>query len=372
MSRLPSLQRLARVAVMAAGVSAGTANAQIIIGQTAPLYKEDHAAVRESRLGATLYFDAVNEQGGVHGQKLELVTIDDAGDAARASANVAALLNGWNAVALMLSRGADTSQAVARTLSRTPAALVGPSTGAYALRQPVHANVFHVRASYRQEMRYAAESMNRLGMKRIVVIQAASEFADDAVAGLADAKLSPPPVIERIDPARDNIQALVDRIAPQDPQVVFAIGDATLASSTLTAFRSAGVFAQFITLSNNATESFLEALGPKGRGVAITQVYPYERSAMSPLVQRAMDVGRQRGLRELTPSIMEGFTAAQVLVEGLRRAGKDASREKLIASLNGISRLNIGGMVISYSPTDHSGTSYTDLSVVSESGRLQR
>ena len=70
--------------------------------------------------------------------------------------------------------------------------------------------------------------------------------------------------------------------------------------------------------------------------------------------------------------MLEGFTAAKVLVEGLRRAGPAPTRDKLRTALEGLRSLDLGGVELSYSPTDHSGLDYADLSIVTADGRFQR
>ena len=349
------------------------ARAQILIGQTASFNGTDSAYVREARTGATLYFDAVNEQGGVHGQKIELVSIDDAGDPERAARNVRALMGGWNVLALFLSHGAATSEAAAAALTGFRAPLVGPSSGAQSLRQPVHPLVFNVRASYRREARQAVQAMQRLGLTRLALVQVNDGFGDDASAGVDDAAPAARPVLaEKFDPQRPDFDGIAGRVARADAQVVLFVADGAAVAAGVRALREAGSRAQVITLSNNASPAFIRQLGPHARGVIVTQVFPYERSMVSPLVQRAMEVGRTRGIHELTQPLMEGFAAAQVLVEGLRRAGPNPTRDKLVAALNGIARFNIGGVMIDYSSTDHVGTTYSDMAVISELGRFQR
>lgn len=362
--------------VLVAGLlalQACAAAAQIVIGQTADFNGHGSAYVREARLGATLYFDAVNEQGGIHGQKIELVSIDDDADPQRAAANARTLLDGWNALALFLSHGTATSQSAASAAAPFKAALIGPSSGAHGLRQPVLPNVFNVRASYRRELQQAMRSMHRVGMERSVVVQSGDAFGDDAAAGVADAALPQAPQrTERFDPAQPDFSALATRVVAQDPQVIYVIADTEATVAAIRALRAAGARAQVVTLSNNASSRFIELLGPLARGVGVTQVFPYERSMVSPLVKRAMDVGRSRGVHGLTPPLMEGFAAAQVMVEALRRAGPKPDREKLVGALNGLQRFNIGGVLIDYSPADHTGTTYTDISVISSLGRFQR
>jgi branched-chain amino acid transport system substrate-binding protein len=366
-----TMRRSAGLCLLA--LAALPSQAQLLIGQTASFNGPDSAYVREARTGATLYFDAVNEQGGIHGQKIELVSIDDGNDPQRAARNVRALMGGWNTLALFLTHGTATSQAAAAALPAYKAPLVGPSSGAQSLRQPVNPWVFNVRASYRREAQQAVQSMQRLGLERLAVVQVGNAFGDDAAVGVIDAAPPLRPVaVERFDPARPGFDAIAMRVAKAQAQFVLFIADGDAVTAGVRALRDAGSRAQVITLSNNASPAFIRQLGPQARGVIVTQVFPYERSMVSPLVKRAMDVGRTRGIHELTQPLMEGFAAAQVLVEGLRRAGPQPTREKLVQALNGISRLNIGGVMIDYSPSDHAGTTYADMSVISELGRFQR
>jgi branched-chain amino acid transport system substrate-binding protein len=359
--------------LLAAACITASAPAQILVGQTAAFNGPHSIYIREARTGATLYFDAVNEQGGVHGQKVELVSIDDAGDAQRAARNARALMSGWNTIALLLPHGTAASLAAASMLPAYRAALVGPSTGAQSLRHPVQPFVFNVRATYRREVQQAVQSMQRLGLHRLAVVQADDAFGDDAAVGVVDADPAVRPVAtERFAPGRPDFAAIAARVAAADAQLVLLIADGASAAAGVRALREAGSRAQVITLSNNASPAFIRALGPHARGVIVTQVFPYERSMVSPLVQRAMEVGRTRGIHELTQPLMEGFAAAQVLVEGLRRAGPQPTREKLVAALNTVNRFNIGGVMIDYSAADHVGTTYTDMSVISELGRFQR
>jgi ABC-type branched-subunit amino acid transport system substrate-binding protein len=70
--------------------------------------------------------------------------------------------------------------------------------------------------------------------------------------------------------------------------------------------------------------------------------------------------------------MLEGFAAAKVLVEGLRRAGKDLTRSGLQKGLESMQKVNIGGLEISYGPKDHTGLDYAELSIVNADGRFRR
>ena len=137
-------------------------------------------------------------------------------------------------------------------------------------------------------------------------------------------------------------------------------------------FRAAGSSAQIVTLSNNASAGFIKSLGDQGSGVIVTQVFPYERSIAYPMVKEAQEMAKAKGFSEVSPAMLEGFAAAKVLVEGLRRAGPKPDREKIQAALEGIRTLDIGGLEISYSPEDHTGLDFADLSISGTDGKFKR
>ena len=134
---------------------------------------------------------------------------------------------------------------------------------------------------------------------------------------------------------------------------------------------AAGSAAQVVTLSNNASSGFIQQLGDASKGVIVTQVFPNERSVANPMVKEALGMARAKGMNELSPASLEGFASAKVLVEGLRRAGPKPTRARVVAALESIRGYDIGGLEVSYSPTDHSGIDFADLSIISD-GRFKR
>jgi ABC-type branched-subunit amino acid transport system substrate-binding protein len=127
-----------------------------------------------------------------------------------------------------------------------------------------------------------------------------------------------------------------------------------------------------VTLSNNASDGFIKLLGEHARGVIVTQVFPNERSVAFPLIKEAMDLAKAKGLDGVSPAMMEGYAAAKVLVEGLRRAGPNPTPTALRDALESIRNFNMGGLSISYSTSNHTGLDFADLSIVDASGRFRR
>ena len=92
-----------------------------------------------------------------------------------------------------------------------------------------------------------------------------------------------------------------------------------------------------------------------------------------PMVKEALDLAKARGVNlDLSPAMLEGFAAAKVLVEGLKRAGPNPSREKIQAALESIRKYDLGGLEVSYSPDDHTGLNFADLSIIGTDGRFRR
>ncbi|GKS94999.1 ABC transporter substrate-binding protein [Acidovorax sp. SUPP2825] len=358
--------------VLAALLSA--AQAQILIGQTAGFSGAVASGVQETTEGAKLYLDAVNGRGGVHGQKVELVSLDDKFDPQLSVANARKLIEEQNVSALFLTRGTPHTEAIIPLLDKHGVALVGPSTGAMVLHKPVRKNVFNVRATYQREAEKAISHLVSMGITRIAVVQADDSFGADGMVGaqkgLEAAKLKAV-LQEKFDRSKPDFAPIAPKIVQSQAQAVLMIASGTAVAEGYAAFRAAGSGAQMVTLSNNASAGFAKSLGANARGVIVTQVFPNERAMNFPLVREAQDLAKAQG-KEISPAMLEGYAAAKVLVEGLRRAGPKPSRDRIQAALEGLQKFDLGGLEISYSPEDHTGLDFADLSIIGTDGKFRR
>lgn len=361
-----------------AGALAGfcmVAQAQILIGQTAGFTGPVGAGVKETTEGAKLYLDAVNARGGVHGQTIALLSMDDRFEPKLAAENARQLIEDKRVLALFLNRGTPHTEAIIPLLNQHGVPLIAPSTGAMVLHQPVHKHVFNVRATYQREAEKAIVHLHTMGITRIAVVHVDDSFGADGLAGaqrgLAAAKLTPV-ALEKFDRAKPDFAPIAPRIARADAQAVLMIASGSAVVEGTKALRAAGSAAQVVTLSNNASGGFVKSLGDLARGVIVTQVFPYERSIAFPIVKEAQDLARAKGAAEISPAMLEGFSAAKVLVETLRRAGPKPSRERLQTALEGLRRFDIGGLEVGYSPTDHTGLDFADLSIIGQDGKFKR
>jgi branched-chain amino acid transport system substrate-binding protein len=251
--------------------------------------------------------------------------------------------------------------------------LIGPSTGAMVLHQPVQKHVFNVRATYQREAEKAITHLATIGITRIAVVYSDDTFGEDVLIGvqkgMTAAKLTPV-VLEKFDRAKPDFSKIGAMVQKSGAQNVLVVAAGSAVVDCLKAIRAAGSQAQLVTLSNNASGGFITSLGSYATGVIVTQVFP--QSLGYTFVKEAQDLARAKNINEVSPAALEGFAAAKVLVEALRRTNGKPTREKINAALEGMSKFDLGGLEISYSSKDHTGLDFADLSIISAAGKFRR
>jgi ABC-type branched-subunit amino acid transport system substrate-binding protein len=359
-----------------AWAACGLAHADILIGQTADFSGPVASGVKETAAGAKLWIDRVNANGGINGEPITIVSMDDKFEPANAAANARELITKKKVLALFLTRGTPHNQAILPLLSEYGVPLIAPSTGAMALHKPVNPWVFNVRASYQHEANRAIRHLSLVGLNHIGIVQVNDSFGTDAVKGAQEAftQVNGTPVFtETYDREKPDFTKIQAAVTAQSPQAILFLGSGSAVVNGVKAIRATGSRAQIVTLSNNASDGFIKALGDNATGTIVTQVFPYERSLASPLVKEARQLQKAAtGDDRVTPAMLEGFAGAKVLVEGLRRAGKQPTREKLREALETLHRYDIGGLEVSFSATSHTGLDYTDLSIIGSDGKFTR
>ncbi|HCY17423.1 MAG: amino acid ABC transporter substrate-binding protein [Curvibacter sp. GWA2_64_110] len=354
-------------------LAGAAAQAQILIGQTAGFSGPVAAGVKETTDGAKLYIDSINAKGGIGGQKIELISLDDKFDPKLAAENARKLIEEQNVAAMFLTRGTPHNEAILPWLDKYGVPLIGPSTGAMTLHQPVRKHIFNVRATYQREAEKAVVHLATIGMNKIALVHVDDSFGEDGLAGaqkgLASAKISAV-AVEKFDRVKPDFSKIAPLVAKLGAQAVVMIASGAAVVDGIKAFRAAGSNCQVVTLSNNASGGFIKSLGTHARGVIVSQVFP--QSLSYALVKEAQDIARTRDVAEVSPAMLEGFAAAKVLVEALRRTGGKPSRDKIQAALEGLSKFDLGGLEINYSSKDHTGLDFADLAIITADGRFRR
>ncbi len=353
----------------------GVTDKEIVVGQFAALSGPAAQLGVRLNVGIQAYFKAVNDQGGVNGRTLRLLTRDDGYEPDRAVAAVRGLLEQDKVFALIGSVGTPTGLAALPVISEARVPIVGMFTGAQGLREPFNRYVFHVRASYFDETERIVQHLTTLGMKRIAVFYQNDAYGKAGLEGVTRAltrRQLKPAATATFERNTVDVSAALNAILPTQAEAVVQIGAYKACAEFIRQARTRGYGGQFFNVSFVGAKALADELGEAGMGVVISQVVPFPYTPSLPVVREYQQRMTELGDKEFDFSSMEGFLMAKVFVEGARRAGRTLTRESLISGLESIRDLNLGGFEVSYSPRDHAGSRYTDLTIIGRGGRFMR
>lgn len=373
------IKKLASLALVLASSFAlaenGVTDKEIVIGQFAATSGPAAQLGQRMQLGMQAYFNAVNAQGGVNGRTIKLLTRDDGYEPEKAAAAVRALIREDKVFALAGSVGTPTGLAALPILTEEQVPLVGLFTGAQALREPFNRQVFHVRASYFDETERIVQHLTTLGIKKIAVFYQNDAYGIAGLEGVVRAltrRQLKPVATATVERNSVDVAKSLAAILKSEPEVVVQISAYKSCATFIKQARAKGYGGQFFNVSFVGAKALADELGAAGQGVVISQVVPFPYSPNSPIVreyqQRMLDAGRQ----DFDFSSLEGYLTARVLVEGLRRAGRNLSRERLIRGLESMQDVDLGGFTINYSAKDHQGSTFTDLTIIGRGGKFIR
>ena len=155
---LTLLQPRPVVAEVAGGVDDSNA---LVLGQSLPLSGPSAKLGLDYRRGALAWFEAVNREGGIHGRKIKLISLDDKYEPPLTLINTRELLQRNDLLALFGYVGTPTTKVALPLIEAAEVPLVAPMTGASLLRQPELRMVFNMRTSYRREIAAMVDEMVR-------------------------------------------------------------------------------------------------------------------------------------------------------------------------------------------------------------------
>lgn len=359
----------------AARAETGVTRDTILVGQSAPLSGVNAPLGEEQRDGALAYFEYVNRRGGVHGRRIVLKTVDDGYVPARTAANVKTLIEQDKVFALFFLRGTSHVAEAAKVFVPAKVPLFSCSCGALSLREPHNPYLFHTRASFQDETDKIIEHLVAIGVTRIGVFYQTDGFGKDGqLASERSSKRLGAQIVAQggVEPNSVDVAKAVTAIAKAGPQAVIMYTLYKPAVEFVKQMKQAGANPTFIALSPVGTNGLVKELGPDSRGIVVSQTVPYPWDTSTPVVKEYLAVMKDKPQTAVGFSTMESYLAAKVLVEGLRRAGRDLTREKLMHAMESMRRYDAGGFDVGFSPTNHNGSSYVDLTVIGVGGRVLR
>ena len=374
MNRRDAIRHIA-AASAALALPALAQNNRIVLGQSAALSGPAAQLGLQMNAGARIYFSALNAQGGVNGNQIELRATDDGYEPDRCKANTEKFIKD-DLFALFGYVGTPTCLAALPLVTDSKIPFFGPFTGAEALRDPFHRSVFHLRASYFDETALIVKQLTSLGIQKIAVFHQNDAYGQAGLAGVLQA-LKPiglaPVAVGTVERNSVNVAKAVKDIMAAGPAAVIQVGAYKACAAFIREARKAGYGGTFFNVSFVGTQALADELGKDARGIVISQVMPSPFSTSTAISREYVEAVRKAG-GDAKPnySSMEGYVAAKVFTEGLKRAGKPATRDSLVAGLESMQNTDFGGFHVDFSARDHKASSYVELSMLTEDGKVRR
>jgi branched-chain amino acid transport system substrate-binding protein len=363
-------------AAMLAGfnIARAQSDSKIILGQSAAFTGPAAQLGIQFYQGAKVYFDQVNAQGGVGKRQIEIRNLDDGYEPDRCAENTRKLIAD-DVFALFGYIGTPTSLAALPLATKDKVPFIAPFTGAMGLREPFNKYAFHVRASYNDETGLIVKQLTSLGLKKIAVFYQNDAYGKAGLDGVTLAlnglglKTVAQATVER---NSVDVAKAVQTLVAAAPDAVVQISAYKSCAAFIRAARKAGYGGTFYNVSFVGTQALADELGKDGAGVVVSQVMPSPYNSARPIAREFADAVKAAGKdAQVNFSSMEGYVAAKLFVEGLKRASGKLSRESLIAGLEGLGSQSLGGFSVSFSPTDHVASSFVELSMLTGDGRVR-
>ena len=348
---------------------------RIVLGQSAAFSGPAAQLGIQMNKGARIYFDALNARGGINGASIELRTLDDGYEPERCKANTEQFIKD-DVFALFGYVGTPTCLAALPLVNAAKIPFFGPFTGAEALRDPFNKSIFHLRASYYDETALIVKQLTSLGLTRIAVFHQNDAYGKAGLEGVKRA-LKPlnlePVALGTVERNTVNVAQAAQDILAKRPDAVVQISAYRSCAAFIREARKSGYGGTFYNVSFVGTQALADELGRESLGIMVSQVMPFPFSTTTPISREYLEAVRLSG-PDAQPnySSMEGYLAAKVFAEGLRRAGRAPGRDALINGLETIQNVSFGGFNVDFGGRDHVASSYVDLSMLTVDGKVRR
>ncbi|MEB3202100.1 MAG: ABC transporter substrate-binding protein [Synechococcus sp.] len=339
---------------------------QLLLGQSAAFSGPSGMIGRNYRAGAEAYFSEVNRLGGVHGRTVRLLSRDDRYEPARALKNTRELIQGDKVFALFGYVGTPTTVAILPLVEKSKIPLIAPLSGAQVMRKPHRPLVFNLRASYHQEIDRIINYLVRSGRHRIAVVYQNDSFGQDGLKGAERALKRhdlEPIATASVERNSTSTGGAASSVVNASANAVLVVAAYPSSASLTRELRQKGSTAQLMNVSFVGAEALQASMrSHEASGIGVSQVVPFPWNERVPVVKeyQALMVRRQYKPKFGFYSL-EGFLAAKVTVEGLRRAGPSPTRQRFMAALESLQDYDLGGFRVHLGPRDHNGSDFVHL-----------
>jgi branched-chain amino acid transport system substrate-binding protein len=351
------------------GVTADT----ITIGQSAGLTGGQAIHSKQVQLGINAYFSAVNKAGGVNGRQLKLLSVDDQGKKDNVAASIKKFADEGKVFALTGFTSGAGVEAGLPVINAARIPMLSPNTGNMGIRAQFSRYIFHTRAGYGDEMKKVVSYLTLTGTKRFAI----AYLGDTGVANpmsmiesLAASNLKPVADVPLDRNASDFTQQ-IDALMKGQPDAVLMISNAKPVAEIVRGMKKRGYGGYFVTSSFSGL-SVIDQLKEDARGLIMIQVLPPVNRLSARIVKDYAD-----DLKAFDPNAkpdyesLESYIGTRVMVEGIKRAGTNLTRERFVEAMESIKALDLGGYEITFTNKNHNGARYVDTGVVGTGGAIR-
>jgi len=343
----------------------GVTSTQVLVGMSTVLTGPASFLGTSFKAGCESYLKTVNETGGVNGRKIKLIVYDDGYEPGRAVPNVTKLIKEDKVFCLLGNVGTPTVMAIKPIITQEQVPLFAPFTGAEPLRHPVVKYILNYRASYSQEVEEFIKGMVDIqGKKKIGV------FLQDDAYGRVVLEATKAALTKRgLQPVAagmykrnsEDIEEGLNAVMTAKPEAVVMVGTYAACGKFIITGKKNGFNPVYMNVSFVGPDKLADILGSYGEGEVVTNVVPpfYGESAQGHAGVQDYVASMKKHFPGTNPSFvgLEGYLATKVFVEGIRRAGKNLTRESFITAIEDIKDLDIGaGNKINFSADNHQGS----------------
>lgn len=345
----------------------------IVVGQSAPLTGANAELGNDIRNGALAYFAKVNAAGGLPQGKLKLVTLDDRNETKLSGENTQKLVNEHGVVALFGYASSTLSIPAMPAVAEHKLPFFAPFTGADTIRKQ-NDYVYTVRSTYADEIGKIINFWGNLGNTRVTVLHYDDTVGKQNFETVATVlkKFERTPVSVAIKRNADITEQNVKDVIDSEAHVLVVTTLYAPAAQMIRKLKAANRATMITSLSFAGASQLAKALGPQATGVSVAITVPTPRSKGVPVVKECDDAWTASGQQELmSVTALEACIAAKVLVEGMKRAGREVTRASLHRSLSALGRYDAGGYVVDFKPNFRHGGSYVGMALLRPNGEVR-
>ena len=345
------------------GAEVGITKDTITVGSSLTFTSPANTSGRPTRAGIMSYLNVINEQGGIYGRKIKFIAEDDVYDPAKTVAATKKLVEVDQVFALLASSGARTTLAVLPYIVDKGVPLICPYSPVTELEVPFKRNIFTTTPCVYEQYYFIADYAIKLGAKRIAQFSMAGspEGAKSVIDRLAESGMTLL-TDEEFKIMEKDFSAMVLRAKSKDPD--FCIMGTISAPGALLSkeAQKQGLKPSlgFMSHSTIVDPEYIRLAGSAAEGVMALEIMKPVESNDPEVVEFRTRLTKYFPEEEIGFFAMYGYASAKIFCEGMKKAGENPTRAKLIEALESMTGVDVGflGGPLSFSPTQHQGTRF--------------